>query len=220
MGKVQRLLSLSWAQFIYYNFLCRNVERDKGKYLLPRRGTRIELHKNAKIILHANLRLNENKYPHSHAECYLRLRSGAEMTVTGRVSLMYNSTIEVHKNANLQIGSCSVQSGAVIICAYNMTIGQGCLFSRMCYLSDSDHHRIVDEDGNITNYPHETIIGNNVWVGVKATVMKGAKIKDGCVIGANSMVGGRVKEHLLVMNEPARPFSEVHWSTEGFGDFK
>jgi len=220
MGKIQRLLSLNWMQFFYYNFLNKNVVRDKGKYLLPRRGARIELDKSAKIILHAHLCLNENKYPHSHAECYLRLRKGAVMTVTGRVSLMYNGTIEVHKNADLQIGSCTVQSGSVIICAYKMTIGQGCLFSRMCYISDSDHHRIVDENGEVTNYPHETIIGDNVWIGVKATIMKGARIKSGCVIGANSMAGGRIKEHLLVMTEPARPFSEVHWSTEGFGDFR
>lgn len=220
MGKLQRLLSLSWTQFVYYNFLCRNIERDKGKYLLPRRGSRIELNKHAKIILHGHLCLNENKYPHSHAECFLRLRDGAVMDVKGRVTLMYNGTVEVHENASLQIGSCTVQSGAVIICAYKMTIGQGCLFSRMCYMSDSDHHRITDEGGKIANYPRETVIGDNVWVGVKATVMKGAKIKDGCAIGVNSIVGGRVKEHLLVMNEPARPFSEVHWSAEGFGDFK
>lgn len=220
MGKLQRLLSLNWFQFLYYNFLSPNVMRDKGAYILPQRGARIELHKTAKIILHARLCLNGNKYPRSHAECYLRLRSGAVMTVTGRVDLMYNGTIEVHKNAALEIGACTVQSGSVIICAYKMHIGQGCLFSRMCYLSDSDHHRTMDEQGKVTNYPRETVIGDHVWVGVKATVMKGAKIKDGTVIGANAVVGGRVKEHLLVMAEPARPFSDVYWSTEGFGDMK
>ena len=79
MGKLQRLLSLNWFQFLYYNFLSPNVMRDKGAYILPQRGARIELHKTAKIILHARLCLNGNKYPRSHAECYLRLRSGAVM---------------------------------------------------------------------------------------------------------------------------------------------
>lgn len=220
MGRLQRLLSLSWTQFLYYNFLCRNVVRDKGKFLLPNRGTRIELHRGAKIVLHGNLCLNENKYPHSRAEAYLRLRSGAVLDVSGAVSLMYGGTVEVHKNACLRMGSCTIQTGAVIVCAYRMSIGQGCLFSRMCYVSDSDHHRVVDRDGNITNYPRETVIGDNVWVGVKATVMKGAKLGDGCAVGANSMVGGKTKGHMLVMDEPARPFAGIHWLPEGFGDFR
>ena len=86
----------------------------------------------------------------------------------------------------------------------------------MSYISDSDHHRILDEGGNITNYPRETVIGDHVWVGVKATVMKGAKIKNGTVIGAGSLVGGRVRERQFLMAEPARAFSDIYWSTEGF----
>lgn len=216
MGRLQKLLSLSWIKFIYYNFLCRRVKRDKGKYLLPNRRARIELGKNAQIILHADLHLNINKYPGSRAECYLRLREGASMTVTGAVGLMYNGTIEVHRNASLQIGASTIQSGAVIICAYRMTIGQECLFARMSYLSDSDHHQILNEKGEATNYPRETVIGDHVWVGVKATIMKGAKIKSGCVIGANSLVGGRVGEHQFLMVEPSRVFSNIYWSVKGF----
>lgn len=210
-------LGISLPKFIYYNFLCRRVKRDRGKFLLPYRHACIELSKTAQIHLHAHFSLNTNKYPGSRAECYLRLRDGASMTVTGNVGLMYHGTIEVHKNASLQIGSCTVQSGAVIICAYKMTIGQGCLFSRMSYVSDSDHHRILNAEGEITNHPRETVIGDHVWVGVKATIMKGAKIKSGCVIGANSLVGGRIKEHQFLMTEPSRVFSDIYWSTEGFG---
>ena len=216
MGKLKILLSLSWFRFVYYNFFCRKVKRDKGKYLLPNRRARIELGKNAQLILHATIQLNTNKYPGSRAESYLRLRDGASMTVTGPVELMYNGTIEVHKNASLQMGACAIQSGAVIICACKMTIGQECLFSRMCYLSDSDHHQILNAEGEITNYPRETVIGDHVWVGVKATIMKGAKIKSGSVIGANSLVGGRVGEHRLVMEEPSRVFSDIYWSVKGF----
>lgn len=142
------------------------------------------------------------------------------MTVNGSVSLMYNGTIEVHKNAALNIGSCAVQSGAVIICAYKMTIGNGCLFSRMCCVSDSDHHRVMNQEGEITNYPRETVIGDNVWIGLKATVMKGSKIGSGSAVGANAVVGGKVRTHSFLMNEPARVFSEIYWSLEGFGDWK
>jgi acetyltransferase-like isoleucine patch superfamily enzyme len=218
MRKIQRLLSLNLFQFVYYNFLCKNVIRDRGCYILPEKGTKIELHKTAKIILHANLHLNINKYPGSKAECYLRLRKGAEMTVNGRVGLFYHATIEVHDGGVLSMGQLSVNSGAVIICAYKMTIGNGCLIARHAMVSDSDHHRTLDDDGNITNYPKEVVIGDNVWLGIKSTVMRGSKIKDGSVIGANSLVMGKIKEHILMMNEPAREFSKINWSTKGFKD--
>lgn len=219
MGKLQKFLSINLCQFLYYNFLCSNIIRDKGKYIVPKRNTKIELDKTAKIILHDHLLLNENKYPHSKAECYLRLRAGAMLTVTGKIKLMYNGTIEVHKNADLQVGSSVIQSGAVIICAYKMRIGEDCLFARMCYVSDSDHHRILNEEGETINYPRETVIGDHVWVGVKATIMKGAKIKSGSAIGANALVGGHIHKNAFMMGEPARQFSEIVWVRKGFGDW-
>jgi acetyltransferase-like isoleucine patch superfamily enzyme len=203
---------------VYYNFFRKNVIRDKNCYILPIRGTRIELHKTAKIVLHANLHLNVNKYPHSKAECYLRLREGAEMVVNGSVSLFYNATIEVHGRGRFAIGQSSINSGAVIICAYKMTIGSGCLIARYAMISDSDHHRTFDDNGRVTNYPKEVVIGDNVWLGIKSTVMRGSRIKSGSVVGADSLIMGKIKEHTLMMNEPAREFSKINWSTEGFED--
>jgi acetyltransferase-like isoleucine patch superfamily enzyme len=48
--------------------------------------------------------------------------------------------------------------------------------------------------------------------------MRGSRIKDGSVIGANSLVMGKINEHILMMNEPAREFSKINWSTKGFKD--
>jgi len=218
MGMLKRLLPVGIFQFIYYNFLHRNITRDKGCYLIPHRGTRIELSKNGKIYLKAHLIINGNKYPRSRAECYLRVREGAEMTVGGNVNIYYGSTVEVHQNGKLNIGRCTINSGAVIICAYKMTIGNDCLIARQCMISDSDHHQVLNAEGKVANPPREVIIGDNVWLAVRATVMRGTRIKSGSVVGANSLVMGRVKERTLMMNEPAREFSKINWSIEGFNN--
>jgi acetyltransferase-like isoleucine patch superfamily enzyme len=209
MNKLRIILSLNFLQFFYYNFLCKRVVRDKGCYLVPRRGAVLEFHKKAKLILHANLLLNTNKYPHSRAECYLRLRNGAKMTVTGNVNMFYGTTIEVHVNGDLTIGQCSINTGAVIICAYKMRIGSGVLIARLVHIMDSDTHHVFDENGNKINMPKEVIIGDHVWLGVKSTVMRGVKIGDGSIVSANSVVLNRVKERMLVAGMPARVFSEV-----------
>jgi acetyltransferase-like isoleucine patch superfamily enzyme len=209
MNKIKKLISISIFQFFYYNFFCKQVVRDKGCYIIPRRWTVIELHKKAKLVLHGNLLLNTNKYPHSRAECYLRLRSGAEMIVTGNVNMFYGTTIEVHTNGNLTMGQCHINTGAVIICAYKMRIGSGVLIARLVHIMDSDTHHVFDENGNKINIPKEVIIGDNVWLGVKSTIMRGVKIGEGSIVSANSVVVNRVKEHLLVAGSPARVFSEV-----------
>jgi acetyltransferase-like isoleucine patch superfamily enzyme len=213
MNKLSKILTLNIFQFIYYNFFCKIVVRDKGCYIIPRQGVVFELHKKAKLVLHANLHLNTNKYPHSRAECYLRLRDGAEMTVTGNVNMFYGTTIEVHANGNLTIGQCHINTGAVIICAYKMKIGSGVLIARLVHIMDSDTHHVFDENGNKTNMPKEVVIGNNVWLGVKSTIMRGVTIGSGSIVSANSVVMNRVKEHTLVAGMPARVFSEVKkWS--------
>jgi len=141
------------------------------------------------------------------------------MTVTGNVKLHYNATVEVHNNGKLSIGRCPViNSGTVIICAYRMTIGSNCVIARNCLIMDSDHHQILNDDGATINHPREVIIGENVWVGAKSTILKGTKIESGSVIGANSLVAGHVNGKTLVRNEPAREFSKINWSQKGFNN--
>jgi acetyltransferase-like isoleucine patch superfamily enzyme len=192
--------------------------RDRGKYLMPIWGTRVELNKTAKIILHGNLLLNGNKLPRSRAEMYLRLRKGATLTINGDSSFYYGATVEVHNNAEMSFGELSCNSNSVIIAAKKITMGRGCTLARNVIIMDSDHHRTFDDEGNITNFPREVVIGDNVWFGFKSSVMKGAKIKSGSAIGAGCTVYGRVAEHTLVMSEPSRAFGRINWSLEGFPD--
>jgi virginiamycin A acetyltransferase len=50
----------------------------------------------------------------------------------------------------------------------------------------------------------DTIVGNDVWIGYKATIMTGAKIGDGAIIAANSVVTKDVEPYTVVGGNPAR----------------
>ena len=54
-------------------------------------------------------------------------------------------------------------------------------------------------------YPNkgDTIIGNDVWIGYKATIMPGVKIGDGVIIAANSTVTKDVEAYAIVGGNPA-----------------
>jgi carbonic anhydrase/acetyltransferase-like protein (isoleucine patch superfamily) len=58
-------------------------------------------------------------------------------------------------------------------------------------------------------------MGNNVLVGMHATVLNGAKIGNFCIIGANALVteGMQIPDYSIVMGSPAKvvkQLSEAH----------
>lgn len=54
----------------------------------------------------------------------------------------------------------------------------------------------------------DTIIGNDVWIGMEAVVMPGVKIGDGAIIGARSVVVKDVEPYTIVGGNPAKPLKK------------
>lgn len=53
----------------------------------------------------------------------------------------------------------------------------------------------------------DTIIGDGVWIGMRAFIMPGVKIGEGAVIAANSMVVKDVEPYCIVGGNPAKPIN-------------
>jgi acetyltransferase-like isoleucine patch superfamily enzyme len=49
-----------------------------------------------------------------------------------------------------------------------------------------------------------TVIGNDVWIGMGATVLAGVRVGDGAVIGARAVVTREVEPYAVVAGNPAR----------------
>ena len=56
------------------------------------------------------------------------------------------------------------------------------------------------------SYPSkgDTIVGNDVWIGYRATIMPGVKIGDGAIIASNSTVTKDVAPYAIVGGNPAK----------------
>jgi len=61
-----------------------------------------------------------------------------------------------------------------------------------------------DMDMTKINQKGDTTVGNDVWIGYKATIMPGVKIGDGAIIGAKSVVTRDVPSYAVVGGNPAR----------------
>ena len=55
-------------------------------------------------------------------------------------------------------------------------------------------------------------IGNHVWIGSKANILKGIKIGEGAIVASGAVVTKDVPEHSLVAGDPAKVIRQnVEW---------
>lgn len=101
----------------------------------------------------------------------------------------------------------------------NIYIGDECMFAREIMVRNNDGHIILDkETGELLNAPEDIVIGNNVWIGMRSIILKGAEIKDGSVIGAMSLVNKKFdEENILIAGVPAKKIrSNIEWRREDY----
>lgn len=67
---------------------------------------------------------------------------------------------------------------------------------------------------------YSIVIEDNVWIGHGATIISGAHIGEGCVVGANAVVAGEIPPYSVVIGNPTQIVSnrQKHKSFEGRED--
>lgn len=118
------------------------------------------------------------------------------------------------KKAKLTIGeNCHIGDSVHIAASENVTIGDNCLFASHIFISDCSHGSysgsVQDTPG--ADHPEKrelvsepTSIGSNVWLGEGVSVLMGAHIGNGCIVGANSVVTKRFPDNCMLVGSPAR----------------
>jgi hypothetical protein len=76
------------------------------------------------------------------------------------------------------------------------------------YVTDSDWHTLYDRTARSPT-PTPVHIGNNVWLGDHATVLKGVRIGDNSVVAARAVVTRDVPANVVVAGNPARVVKEL-----------
>jgi acetyltransferase-like isoleucine patch superfamily enzyme len=100
----------------------------------------------------------------------------------------------------VKIGEGTGFSGTVIGAYRGVTIGNHVKCGANTLITDGDWH---PEDAR-SGEPAAVVIGDHVWLGVGAMVLKGAKIGNNTIIGANSVVTGDIPANVVAAGNPCK----------------
>lgn len=100
----------------------------------------------------------------------------------------------------IQIGDNCGFSGTVIGAFKKIIIGNNVNFGANTLITDSDWHLNDPRSGE----PADVIIGDNVWIGVSAIILKGVTIGENTVIGANSVVTKSIPANVVAAGNPCK----------------
>ena len=139
------------------------------------------------------------------------IQRGGKLVTKGKVGICWGACIEVHKDAELEIGNdFGANIGLTIVCEDKITIGFDVMCGRHVTLRNTNGGHPMNIPGAKDTKP--LIIGDHVWFCENSTVMQGVKIGSGAVIGSHAVVYDNVPANTLVMGNPAKVVMEnVQW---------
>jgi len=140
-------------------------------------------------------------WPQLHGKGQLRLSAKARLFPG--VAIYFEGP-----GATVRIGRASfLNRRTEIAAAESVTIGDGCAISWDVCITDTDYHQLGDRPKT-----EPVVIGDNVWIGARAVVLKGVTIGDGAVVAAGAIVTTNVPPRAVVAGNPARVIdTDVTW---------
>jgi tetrahydrodipicolinate N-acetyltransferase len=133
----------------------------------------------------------------------VRVREGATLHCDGIVSLQRGVRVVVD-SGRLTFGHGTNVNGlgTKLLCAREIMIGAFCTFSWDVQVLDNDFHALT-VDGVEQPSAAPVRIGDRVWLGTRAVVLKGVTIGDGAVVAAGAVVTRDVPAGAVVGGLPA-----------------
>lgn len=141
-----------------------------------------------------------------------------------------NNTLQIEKNVSVgelhikfgNNGYCRIGAGTEIngaafyVSDARIQIGKDCLFAPQVILRTHDAHHIFDvETHQRINHAKDIIIGDHVWLAYHTTLLGGAEIGTGSVVGTGAVTSSRFSDHVVIAGVPAAAIREnICWSRD------
>jgi acetyltransferase-like isoleucine patch superfamily enzyme len=159
-----------------------------------------------------NVTLGDRSWCYS-AFAFLHYRSLRDCGLrVGHDSGLYNGTFfDLGPAAEVVIGNYTTVVGAIFATNRRIEIGDYCLIAHEVVFADSsaavpggdvsDHD---DLDAWPASNEPSIVVGENCWIGARAILLAGARLGQGVIVGAGTIVDQVVPDYAIIVGNPAR----------------
>lgn len=103
---------------------------------------------------------------------------------------------------------CLMSPGSRISASDEIVLGDGVMLANGSYITDSDWHGLYDRIDR-SSTPTPVHLADNVWLGDRATVLKGVTIGENSVVAAGAVVTKDVPANVVVAGNPAKVVKQL-----------
>jgi acetyltransferase-like isoleucine patch superfamily enzyme len=137
-----------------------------------------------------------------------------EVHFYGNAILKFGTKVSVGPIGQLHIGDhFRFSTNSSIICFKEIRFGKRVRVSWDTIFMDTDFHTIENLDGEKINNDRPIIIGNDVWIGMRCSILKGTKLENNVICASNSVLTKHIPgTNQIVGGYPARVIkTNVDW---------
>lgn len=121
---------------------------------------------------------------------------------TGRSCGIYNgSFFELGPRGEVRIGDYSTLVGVIVASDATVEIGSYCFLAHEVVLADTAH--ATPGCAAAASDAPSIVLGDDVWIGAGAILLRGARIGEGAIVGAGALVDFEVPPYAIVAGNPA-----------------
>lgn len=206
VGKINYILGdmslKNICQMIKYNLMDNRILKlSPGNLIIFRRGAILSMKKHSQIELNGRLYIGAKRVKGNLVSTRIQMDDYTRLTVNGNFMVNEESYIWITHSGHLILEGGFMNEKATITCGSEIHIGKNVHIAREASIRDYDGH-YIESPSYRTAKP--VYIGDNVWIGYRALIMKGVTIGEGSIIAANAVVTKDVPPHCIVAGNPAR----------------
>lgn len=209
----------AYYNYIKLNFLRKNTKRNNGHKIVTASNVVFDIHKDANIILNGSIVYGSIPVKGMKVPTCLKMTAGTTLEIhegpltrygVKPYNLRYGAYIEVVNNGKLTIGQGAANVGLTIMCAKEVTIGNGVRIGRNVSIRDWNGQHVIVSDTYVNHSPVK--IEDHVWLCTGCSIMPGVTIGEGSVVASNAVVTKDVPPRSLVAGTPAKVIkNNIEW---------
>lgn len=203
----RRFIMMAWWRTMWIN---RLFYRGLRIMIFPR--LKLSVRGRIEVAVDSVLALNCPMFFSSSERGTFIVGRGAELVVSGgSFSFGTGSYVDIKDGARVLVkgGGGYTNRNFYMECRSQITFGSGVAIGPGVFIQDCDGHQIIGAGPNVA----PVVIGDHVWIGAGAKIMKGVQIGCGAVVAAGAVVTRDVPCRTLVGGVPAKPLkTNVTWN--------